>query len=88
MHGKTFIATRAALGIAFAALCVGETQARPFRQAMTRAIDDADATSSVILDRLSVKLLGVDRPWDPHVCNGCGGIVADLPNRTARVRRR
>ena len=32
---------------------------------------DPDATASVTLDALSVKALGVDKPWDPHVCTGC-----------------
>ncbi|GJE15175.1 hypothetical protein FOHLNKBM_6253 [Methylobacterium longum] len=29
-------------------------------------------TGSITLGTLSVKTLGVDRPWDPHVCIGCG----------------
>lgn len=53
-----------------------------------RAAKDVESTSSVTLGRLSVKMLGVDRPWDPHICIGCDGNSGAPRTRFGHLRSR
>lgn len=76
-----------AAGIVACSLTLGpgwEVEAREGRRHLQRPFGDIDATSSVVLDRLSVKALGVDRPWDPRICIGCDprGGSGDRPSYT------
>lgn len=45
-------------------------------------------TDSVTLGMLSVKPLGVDRPWDPRVCIGCERNNGPSPPRERAHRYR
>ncbi|WP_378965902.1 hypothetical protein [Methylobacterium komagatae] len=45
-------------------------------------------TGAVTLGMLSVKPLGVDRPWDPRVCIGCDRNNGSSPRRVQRPHYR
>lgn len=58
--------------------------APPSAPEMPFAHTPVEHTGTVTLGTLSVKPLGVDRPWDPRVCIGCdrnNGPVGDYANR-------
>ncbi|GJD34865.1 hypothetical protein [Methylobacterium aerolatum] len=55
--------------------------AEPARHGREPGDRDVEATASVTLERLSVGLLRVDRPWNPGICIGCDG-----NNRSAYAR--
>lgn len=71
MSGQHALAAGVVLSLALTIVPGGEAQSRSGRRHPSRATGEIETTSSVVLDRLSVKALGVDRPWDPRVCTGC-----------------
>lgn len=88
MSGQRRIAACLVIGASVALLAAGDASAESERQKALRGIGDIEATSSVTLDRLSVKMLGVDKPWNPHVCTGCELNNRFQPVRTGRYRPR
>lgn len=87
MSGRRTIAAGLMLSAVVGQLMAGGAVAEraPSR---SHAEKDVTATASVTLDRLSVKMLGVDRPWNPHICIGCDVNNGMPPGRASRLRWR
>lgn len=88
MSGQRTIAACLVIVASVAMLAAGDARAESERQNALRGIGDIEATSSVTLDRLSVRMLGVDKPWNPHICIGCELNNGSQPVRTGRYRPR
>jgi hypothetical protein len=90
MSTRRVIAGWSVRGLVLLATCPAASAHEHTPMAFTEAAPVAEApeqTGSITLETLSVKTLGVDRPWDPRVCIGCERNNSPAPSRHSHRAR-